>query len=246
MTDMNADWLRPAKSHKLTSMKILLLEDDAEIGAWVRDGLTRTGHVVDWYTNGRDALVAATTQDFDLLILDRMTPELDGLSVLKAVRASKNGTPALFLSALGDVDDRVEGLQAGADDYLPKPFAFSELEARVAALGRRNAPVDTAEATKLVAGDITLDLLKLKCTRQGEIIDLNAKEFRLLEAFVRSNGRVLTRNMLLEKVWDMNFDPTTSVVETHVSRLRAKIDKPFDHGVIKTMRGAGYVFEPTG
>lgn len=246
MSNLNADWLPLVNSHKLRDMKILLLEDDAEIGAWVRDGLTRSGHVIDWHNNGRDALVAATTQEFDLFILDRMTPELDGLSVLKAVRATKNATPALFLSALGDVDDRVEGLQAGADDYLPKPFAFSELEARVAALGRRNAPVDTAETTKLVAGDITLDLLKLKCTRQGEPIDLNAKEFRLLEAFVRSNGRVLTRNMLLEKVWDMNFDPTTSVVETHVSRLRAKIDKPFDHSVIKTMRGAGYVFEPTG
>ncbi len=227
-------------------MKILLLEDDKEIGAWVRDGLTRTGHVIDWHENGRDALVAATTQDFDLLILDRMTPELDGMSVLKAVRATKNLTPALFLTALGDVDDRVEGLQAGADDYLPKPFAFSELEARVAALGRRQTAQDSGDVTSLTAGDITLDLLKQRCTRQGQVIDLNAKEFRLLEAFVRSNGRVLTRNMLLEKVWDMNFDPTTSVVETHVSRLRAKIEKPFEGSVIKTMRGAGYVFEPTG
>ena len=226
-------------------MKILLLEDDEEIGKWVSDGLTRAGHVIDWHKNGRDALIAATTQDFDVMILDRMTPELDGMSVLKAVRASKNTTPALFLTALGDVDDRVEGLQAGADDYLPKPFAFSELEARVAVLGRRASDVTTGEVTKLTYGDISLDLLKQRCSRQGQDIDLNAKEFRLLEAFMRSNGRVLTRNMLLEKVWDMNFDPTTSVVETHISRLRGKIEKPFGDSVIKTMRGAGYIFEPT-
>ena len=225
-------------------MKILFLEDDTEIGTWVRDGLTRVGHVVDWVENGRDALVAATTTDYDLLILDRMTPELDGLSVLKAVRASKNVTPALFLTALSDVDDRVEGLQAGADDYLPKPFAFTELEARVAALGRRAMAAPEPEATRLTAGDITLDLLKQNATRQGQAVDLNAKEFRLLEAFLRAKGRILTRNMLLEKVWDMNFDPTTSVVETHVSRLRAKIEKPFGDSVIRTIRGAGYIFEP--
>lgn len=227
-------------------MKILLLEDDGEIGAWVRDGLTRAGHVVDWIENGRDALIAGTTQAYDLFILDRMVPELDGMSVLKSLRAAKNATPALFLTALGDVDDRVEGLQAGADDYLTKPFALSELEARVAALGRRRGDVAATETTTLTGGDITLDLLKHSCTRQGQVIDLNTKEFRLLEAFLRSNGRVLTRNMLLEKVWDMNFDPTTSVVETHVSRLRAKIEKPFGDSVIRTIRGAGYVFDPNG
>lgn len=227
-------------------MKILLLEDDQEIGTWVRDGLSRVGHVVDWVENGRDALISATTTSYDLLILDRMTPELDGLSVLKAVRAARNATPALFLSALSDVDDRVEGLQAGADDYLPKPFAFTELEARVAALGRRNSSAAEPEVTRLTAGDIVLDLLKQSATRQGQKVDLNAKEFRLLEAFIRAKGRILTRNMLLEKVWDMNFDPTTSVVETHVSRLRAKIEKPFGDSVIRTIRGAGYIFEPTG
>jgi DNA-binding response OmpR family regulator len=225
-------------------MKILLLEDDKEIGAWTRDGLTQSGHVVDWLENGRDALIAATTQNYDLLILDRMVPEFDGLSVLRAIRAAKDTTPALLLTALGDVDDRVEGLQSGADDYLPKPFAFSELDARVAALGRRNTDAAAATVTKLVAGDIHLDLLKQRCTRQGTTIELNAKEFRLLEAFMRSGGRVLTRTMLLEKVWDMNFDPTTSVVETHVSRLRGKIEKPYGDTVIRTMRGAGYVFEP--
>lgn len=227
-------------------MKILLLEDDTEIGEWVRDGLSRAGHVVDWVDNGRDALVAGTTQSYDLMILDRMVPEIDGMSVLKALRAAKDMTPALFLTALGDVDDRVEGLQAGADDYLTKPFALSELEARVAALGRRRGETAATDVTRLDAGDISLDLLKHRCTRQGIDIDLNAKEFRLLEAFLRSNGRVLTRNMLLEKVWDMNFDPTTSVVETHVSRLRSKIEKPFGDNVIKTIRGAGYVFEPQG
>lgn len=226
-------------------MKILLLEDDTEIGTWVRDGLTRSGHVVDWFENGRDALIAATAGAHDLLILDRMTPELDGLSVLKSVRAARNTTPALFLSALSDVDDRVEGLQAGADDYLPKPFAFSELEARVAALGRRASAVAEPEVVRLTAGDISLDLLKQQATRQGQDLALNSKEFRLLEAFIRAKGRVLTRNMLLEKVWDMNFDPTTSVVETHVSRLRAKLEKPFGDSVIRTIRGAGYIFEPT-
>ncbi|MCL4164613.1 UNVERIFIED_CONTAM: hypothetical protein GTU68_007986 [Idotea baltica] len=226
-------------------MKILLLEDDKEIGGWVNDGLTRAGHVVDWLENGRDALIAATTHTYDVMILDRMTPELDGLSVLKAVRASKNMTPALFLTALSDVDDRVEGLQAGADDYLSKPFALSELEARVAALGRRAQASAQPEVTSLVAGDIRLNLLKQSCTRQGSAIVLNAKEFRLLEAFIRAKGRVLTRNMLLEKVWDLNFDPTTSVVETHVSRLRGKIEKPFGDTVIRTIRGAGYIFEPT-
>ncbi|PVB63192.1 response regulator transcription factor [Labrenzia sp. 011] len=226
-------------------MKILLLEDDPEIGEWVRDGLSRAGHVVDWLENGRDALVRATTQSYDLLVLDRMTPGLDGLSVLRALRAAKNGVPVLLLTALGDVDDRVEGLHAGADDYLRKPFAFSELDARVAALGRRHAEVAGAPKTSLTAGDIQLDLLRQRCQRQGRPVNLNPKEFRLLETFVRSNGRVLTRTMLLEKVWDMNFDPTSSVVETHVSRLRAKIEKPFGDTVIRTRRGAGYVFEPT-
>ncbi len=225
-------------------MKILLLEDDGEIGAWVTDGLTRSGHAVDWLENGRDALVAATTREYDALVLDRMVPELDGLSLLKALRAAKITAPALILTAMGDVDDRVEGLRSGADDYLPKPFAFSELEARIGALGRRASSPAAADSSVLQAGDIRLDLYGRKCRRQNREIDLNAKEFRLLEAFMRSGGRVLTRNMLLEKVWDLNFDPTTSVVETHVSRLRGKIEKPFGDTVIRTIRGAGYIFEP--
>ncbi|KIC11159.1 XRE family transcriptional regulator [Leisingera sp. ANG-M1] len=225
-------------------MHVLLLEDDGEIGGWVRDGLTRSGHVVDWFTSGREALIAATTSDYEVLILDRMTPDLDGLGVLKTLRATEVMTPVLFLTALGEVEDRVEGLEAGADDYLSKPFAFSELEARVAALGRRALRPSAAEATVLSCGDIKLDLLKQNCTRRGEPVDLNTKEFRLLEAFMRSKGRVLTRNMLLERVWGLNFDPTTSVVETHVSRLRGKIEKPFGDTVIRTIRGAGYVFDP--
>lgn len=224
-------------------MRILLLEDDKEIGEWVHKGLTRSGHTIDWIENGREALVSATSSDYDVLILDRMTPGLDGLSVLKAIRAAKNTTPVLFLTALGDIDQRVEGLDAGADDYLSKPFAFSELEARVNALGRRALNTEPVAITILTAGDLTLDLLKQRCTRQGQEINLNVKEFRLLEAFMRSNGRVLTRNMLLEKVWDLNFEPTTSVVETHISRLRAKIEKPFGDTLIRTLRGAGYIFD---
>lgn len=224
-------------------MKVMVLEDDAEIGAWVRDGLSRAGHTVDWLTDGKDALVAATTREFDVLVLDRMVPGLDGLSVLNSIRAAKVQTPVLFLTALSEIDDRVEGLQAGADDYLSKPFALTELEARVSVLGRRASPPQSAEVTKLTIGDVTLDLLRQTCTRQGRAIDLNGKEFRLLEALMRAKGRIQTRNMLLEKVWDMNFDPTTSVVETHMSRLRAKLEKPFGDTVIRTIRGAGYVIE---
>ena len=182
-------------------MQVLLLEDDGEIGSWIESGLKRSGQVVDWFTNGRDALIAATTSDYDVIILDRMVPELDGLSVLKTMRSARIETPVLFLTALGDVEDRVEGLEAGADDYLAKPFAFSELEARVAALGRRSGKKLSSDAVSLTSGDINLDLLKQKCTRRGVEVDLNTKEFRLLEAFMRSKGRILTRNMLLEKVW---------------------------------------------
>ena len=225
-------------------MRLLVLEDDAEIGQWVYDGLSREGHVVDWVKDGREAVAAGTVSSYDVLILDRMTPGLDGLSVLKALRAAKISTPVLFLTAMGDVDDRVEGLEAGGDDYLTKPFAFSELRARVAALGRRPAQGAAAgEQTHLVVRDIELDLLKRKCSRAGQDVDLNGKEFALLEALIRANGRIQTRNMLLEKVWNMNFDPTTSVVETHISRLRGKIEKPFGDTVIRTVRGAGYVIE---
>jgi DNA-binding response OmpR family regulator len=225
-------------------MRILLLEDDRQLGPWVAGGLREEGHVVDHFKDGKDALLAAMGQDFDLLILDRMVPNLDGLAVLKSLRASKNTTPALFLTALGEVDARVEGFEAGGDDYLTKPFAFAELSARVNALGRRRDGVEANKAaqTTLRYADLSLDLLARRCERQGQPIELMAKEFKLLEYFMRRPGRLVTRTMLLEQVWDMSFDPTTSVVETHISRLRAKVDKPFDEPLIRTRRGEGYVF----
>ena len=225
-------------------MRILVLEDDKQLGPWITKGLREEGHVVDHFADGKDALVAALGQAYDLLILDRMVPGLDGLAVLKSLRASRNMTPALFLTALGEVDSRVEGFEAGGDDYLTKPFAFVELSARVNALGRRRDHGDQggSEATVLRHADLSLDLLNRRCERGGQAIDLMAKEFKLLEYFMRRPGRLVTRTMLLEQVWDMSFDPTTSVVETHISRLRAKIDKPFDDDLIRTRRGEGYVF----
>jgi len=225
-------------------MRILLLEDDKQLGPWIAGGLREEGHVVDHFDDGKDALMAAMGQEFDLLILDRMVPGLDGLAVLKSLRASKNNTPALFLTALGEVDARVEGFEAGGDDYLTKPFAFAELSARVGALGRRREGADVSEPgqTTLRHADLTLDLLARRCERQGQPIELMAKEIKLLEYVMRRPGRLVTRTMLLEQVWDMSFDPTTSVVETHVSRLRAKIDKPFDQALLRTRRGEGYVF----
>lgn len=224
-------------------MRLLVLEDDAKLGPWIEQGLREAGHVVDLCTEGKAALVAAMGQSYDVLVLDRMVPELDGLSVLKALRQAKVTAPAIFLTALSDVEDRVEGLRAGGDDYLAKPFAFSELLARVEGLARRPGLQQEA-SSELIAGDITIDLHRRTCTRQGQAVDLNPKEFLLLEVFLRSRGRVQTRTMLLEKVWDMNFDPTTSVVETHISRLRGKIEKPFGDTIIRTIRGTGYIFDP--
>lgn len=224
-------------------MRLLVLEDDPKLGPWVEKGLREAGHVVDLFADGKDALIAAMDQSYDVLVLDRMVPGLDGLSVLKALRQAKVMAPAIFLTALSEVDDRVEGLRAGGEDYLAKPFAFSELLARVEGLARRPGASEET-AAELTAGDITIDLHRRTCTRQGSAVDLNPKEFQLLEVFLRSKGRVQTRTMLLEKVWDMSFDPTTSVVETHISRLRGKIEKPFGDTVIRNIRGSGYVFEP--
>ena len=225
-------------------MRILLLEDDKQLGPWICNGLREEGHVVDHFADGKDALRAAMGQDYDLLILDRMVPSLDGLAVLKSLRASKNTTPALFLTAMGEVDSRVEGFEAGGDDYLTKPFAFVELSARVNALGRRrdSSATEAGEPTTLRYGDLSLDLLSRHCERRGQTIELMAKEFKLLEYFMRRPGRLVTRTMLLEQVWDMSFDPTTSVVETHISRLRTKIDKPFEEQLLRTRRGEGSVF----
>lgn len=224
-------------------MRLLVLEDDATLGPWVQQGLREAGHVVDLFADGKEALIAAMEHSYDVLVLDRMVPGLDGLSVLRSLRQARISAPAIFLTALGEVDDRVEGLRAGGEDYLTKPFAFTELLARVEGLARRPA-MPARDAARLSAGDITMDLHKRTCLRQGQRVDLNPKEFQLLEVFLRSAGRIQTRTMLLERVWDMSFDPTTSVVETHISRLRGKIEKPFGDTVIRNIRGSGYVFEP--
>ncbi|WP_413869504.1 winged helix-turn-helix domain-containing protein [Albidovulum sp.] len=222
-------------------MKLLLVEDDATTAAYVARGLREEGHVVDHLTDGREALVQAMSGGYDALIVDRMLPGLDGLSLVRALRSAKVTAPAIFLTAMGGVDDRIEGLRAGGDDYLVKPFAFGELSARIDVLGRRAA--QPVVETVLKAGDLRMDLIARKVTRGGETIDLLPREFALLEHLLRRKGRVQTRTMLLESVWDLNFDPQTNVVETHVSRLRAKVDKPFGRELIRTVRGAGYKIE---
>lgn len=222
-------------------MRILVVEDDPTTAGYIADGLRQEGHAVDQLAEGREALVRAATEEYDVMVVDRMLPGLDGLSLVKALRAAQDRTPVLFLTSLGGVDDRIEGLNAGGDDYLVKPFAFGELSARVAALARR--PQMKEAETVLTAGDLSMDLLSRRVTRAGREIELLPREFALLEQLMRRKGRVVTRTMLLESVWDIRFDPQTNVVETHVSRLRAKVDKPFDHELIKTVRGAGYRIE---
>ncbi|MGE0653367.1 MAG: winged helix-turn-helix domain-containing protein [Alphaproteobacteria bacterium] len=219
-------------------MKILLIEDDAETARYIVNGLSEQGLVVDHADTGRDGLVLAVGEPYDVMILDRMLPGMDGLGILKTIRAAGVRTPVLLLTAMSGVDDRVEGLEAGGDDYLVKPFAFSELLARVHALARR--PHTTTEETVLKVGDLEMDLIRREVRRGGKIIDLQPREFLLLEYLMRNAGRVVTRTMLLQKVWDFHFDPATNVVETHISRLRAKVDKPFDAPLIRTVRGAGY------
>lgn len=219
-------------------MKLLVVEDDATTGAYVARGLREEGHAVDLIADGREGLIAATSGSYDVLIVDRMLPQVDGLTLIRTLRAAGNTTPALFLTSMGDVDDRIGGLNAGADDYLVKPFVFGELSARVAALARR--PQALEAETVLRTRDLEVNLITRKVTRGGQEIDLLPREFSLLEHLLRRKGRVQTRTMLLESVWDLNFDPMTNVVETHVSRLRAKIDKPFDVPLIETVRGSGY------
>jgi two-component system OmpR family response regulator len=219
-------------------MRILLLEDDANTAAYVSKGLEEEGHTVDHLADGRDAVAQAVGETYDVVILDRMLPGLDGLAIIKEIRSAGRRVPVLFLTALGGVDDRVEGLDAGGDDYLVKPFAFSELLARGNALARR--PHTIGEETRLKVGDLEIDLVSRKVTRGGDTIDLQPREFRLLEVLMRNRGRVVTRTMLLERVWSFHFDPKTSVVETHISRLRAKIDKPYETELIHTIRGCGY------
>jgi len=220
------------------SMRILLVEDDHRTADYITRGLTEAGHVCDGLADGHNAFFAATRDSYDVIVADRMIPGLDGLSLVKAIRAAGVRTPVLFLTAVGGIDDRVEGLDAGGDDYLVKPFAFSELLARVNALGRR--PPTLEQKSVLRIGDLEMDLVRRKVSRQGQNIDLQPREFKLLEVLMQSEGRVVTRTMLLERVWDFNFDPKTSVVETHISRLRTKIDKPFPTPLLHTIRNIGY------
>ena len=219
-------------------MKILLVEDDAENADYVANGLREEGHLITQVASGAEGLICAMGNGFDLLIVDRTIPGLDGLNLVKSLRAAGHHTPVLFLTALGDIEDRVSGLNAGGDDYLVKPFAFSELVARVAALGRR--PWTTATETTLRVLDLELDLLSRTVRRRGELIELQPREFRLLEYLVRHAGQVVTRAMLLQHVWDIHFDPHTNVVETHISRLRSKVDKGFEAELIHTVRKSGY------
>jgi two-component system OmpR family response regulator len=219
-------------------MKILLIEDDPHTSAYVANGLREHGHVVDHSDNGRDGLLRAAGGGHDVLIIDRMLPGLDGLAIVKTIRAAGTRSPVLLLTTLGGVNDRVDGLEAGADDYLTKPFAFAELLARVNALARR--PPMAEEATILRVADLEMNRLKRTVTRGGTQIELQPQEFRLLEYLMRNAGQVVTRTMLLENVWEFHFDPRTSVVETHISRLRAKIDRDFDEELLQTVRGSGY------
>ncbi|GGD15838.1 winged helix-turn-helix domain-containing protein [Aureimonas glaciei] len=219
-------------------MKILVIEDDRQTASYVVGGMREEGHDLDHASNGPNGLELAVTRDYDVLVIDRMLPGLDGLSIVRALRSSGKDTPVLFLTSIGGVDDRVEGLEAGGDDYLLKPFAFSELMARVNALGRR-AP-SKKEETVLRVGGLEMNLIARTVTRDGQTIELQPREFQLLEYLMRNRGRVLTRTMLLERVWDFHFDPKTNVVETHISRLRSKVDKPFEKEMIRTVRGAGY------
>lgn len=220
------------------TMKILVIEDDVQTAAYIARGLREKGHVVDLAENGRDGLFIATEAHHDILIVDRMLPGMDGLSIVKALRAANIQTPVLFLTTLGNIDDRVEGLEAGADDYLVKPFAFSELNARVNALARR--PLQSTDEAFLKVGDLELDLLKRAVRRGGKKVELQPQEFRLLEFLMRHVDQVVTRTMLLENVWDFHFDPQTNIVETNISRLRSKVDRGFDSELIHTVRGAGY------
>jgi two-component system OmpR family response regulator len=223
-------------------MKILVIEDDAQVRNYISKGLQESGHIVDGAEDGKEGLFLATTEKYDLLIVDRMLPNVDGLTIIKTIRSSQNHVPVLILSARGEVDDRVDGLRAGADDYLIKPFAFSELLARAEVLGRRAKHSQGNQTTSLSAHNLHIDLLSRKVKRGNESIDLQTREFNLLEYLLRHKGQVVTRTMLLEAVWDYHFDPQTNVIDVHISRLRKKIDDK-EGKLIKTVRGAGYIIE---
>ena len=220
-------------------MRVLIVEDDREIAHFVQRGLKESGHGADVAGDGETGLELGLSGAFDVIVVDRMLPGRDGLSLIQALRAAGVRTPVLILSALGEVDDRVRGLKAGGDDYLTKPVALTELLARIEALGRRASPEETA--TRYAVGDLVLDRLSHKVSRGNEPITLQPREFRLLEYLMRNAGQVVTRTMLLENVWDYHFDPQTNVIDVHVSRLRGKIDKGFDRPLLHTVRGAGYM-----
>jgi two-component system, OmpR family, response regulator len=223
-------------------MRILVIEDDQKIRAYIEKGLTEAGHIVDVASDGETGLHLAVHEKYDVLVVDRMLPKVDGLFIIRELRGTGNLTGVLILSSLGDVDDRVTGLRSGGDDYLVKPFAFVELLARVEALGKRSARVQSQQGTVLKAGGLEMDLLARKVLADGKLVELQAREFKLLEYLMRFKGQLVTRTMLLEGVWDYHFDPQTSVIDVHISRLRKKLgDK--NNTIIKTVRGAGYIVE---
>lgn len=223
-------------------MKLLLIEDDKPTAAFIVKGLGEMGHAVEHMEDGQDGLKAILVNDYDLVLADRRLPTLDGLSIVKRARAAGINTPLIFLTTMDGVDDRVEGLDAGGDDYLVKPFAFSELRARIDALARRPQSTQTL-MDYIVIGDLKIDLVKRRVTHGNTYIPLQPREFRLLEYLARNAGRIATKTMLLEHVWDFNFDPKTNIIETHVSRLRSKIDADGEPSIIKTVRGAGYMID---
>ena len=225
-------------------MKVLMIEDDQETADFVASGLERDGHVVEVARDCGEGLILAASETHDLLIVDRRLPDMDGVSLVRSYRKSAGTAPVIFLTTMSGIDDRVDGFEAGGDDYLVKPFAFSELRARVQALARR--PPLTQSNTILRAGDLEMDLIRRKVTRGGQDIELQPLEFRILEYFLRNKGRVVTRNMLLDRVWHFHFDPNTKVVEANISRLRSKIDKPFEQSLLQTIRGSGYILEEAG
>ncbi len=219
-------------------MRILVIEDDLEAAAYMLKGLKESGCVVDHAQDGKQGLIMSATGTYDALIVDRMLPGMDGLGIIKTLRSTGNKTPVLILSALGEVDDRVKGLRAGGDDYMTKPYAFAELLARLEALQRRGK-VETIQ-TSLQVSDLEMDLVSRTVRRRGKVLELQPKEFALLEYLMRHAGAIVTRTMLLEKVWDYAFDPQTNVIDVHISRLRQKIDKGYDRPLLHTIRGAGY------
>jgi two-component system OmpR family response regulator len=225
----------------MRAMRILVVEDDRHAAEFLLKGLREAGHTVDHVANGQDGMFLATTEHYDVIVLDRMLPKVDGLTIVRTMRASKITTPVLVLSALGDVDDRIDGLRAGGDDYLVKPFAVGELLARLDALQRRAQPAATQSETVLRVADLEMNLLKRTVKRDGRVIDLKPKEFLLLEYLMRHVDQVVTRTMLLEGIWNYDFDPKTNVIDVHISNLRGKIDKGAMTQLIHTVRGAGYL-----